>query len=61
MACCDCLHFLPSMIASAPRPGLVGYGYCKAAGDAVLRARFFHESQTPCWLDPPLFVKETCP
>ena len=38
MACSDCVHFLPSMKANASRPGLVGYGYCKAAPDAVLRA-----------------------
>lgn len=58
MACHCCAHFLPSPKADALRPGLPGYGYCKAAPDAVLRARFFHESQPTCWLTPPLF-KET--
>lgn len=55
MLCADCVHFLPSMKANAPRPGLVGYGYCQAAPDAVLRARFFHESQAGCWIKPPRF------
>ena len=55
MACCDCLHFVPSAKANAPRPGLVGYGYCAAAPNAVLRARFFHDSQPVCWVQPPAF------
>jgi hypothetical protein len=58
MSCRDCVHFLPSAKANAPRPGLVGYGYCKAAPDAVLRARFFHDSQPECWLNPAKFVEE---
>lgn len=61
MPCRDCLHFLPSTKASAPpRPGLPGYGYCKAAPDVILRARFFHESQASCWLSPQSF-KEVRP
>lgn len=55
MPCRDCLHFLPSEKALAPRPGLLGYGYCRAAPDAVLRARFFHDSQSPCWITPPSY------
>ncbi|HPC58920.1 MAG TPA: hypothetical protein PK689_07975 [Kiritimatiellia bacterium] len=61
MACSDCVHFLPSMKASAPRPGLVGYGYCNAASTALLRARFFQESQAECWLTPSSFEKEHRP
>ncbi len=61
MPCRDCSHFLPSEKANAPRPGLVGYGYCNAASTALLRARFFHESQAECWLTPPSFVKEHRP
>lgn len=60
MPCRDCLHFLPSEKANAPRPGLLGYGYCNAAPDAVLRARFFHESQADCWIKPPSY-KENRP
>lgn len=50
MPCRDCQNYLPSDKASAPRPGLLGYGYCKAAPSVHLRARFFHESAHPCWL-----------
>lgn len=57
MLCRDCVHFLPSMKAYAPRPGLLGYGYCKAAPTVLLRARFFHESQPTCWIKPPAFEK----
>lgn len=55
MTCRSCLHFLPSQKAAAPRPGLLGYGYCKAAPTPALRARFFHESQGDCWVNPPRY------
>jgi len=50
MTCRNCQHFLSSDEASKPRSGLAGYGYCKAAPEAIDRARFFSDSQDPCWL-----------
>lgn len=55
MTCRDCLHYLPSTEASTPRPGLVGYGYCKAAPTPEGRAAFFHDSQQVCLLSPVAF------
>lgn len=56
MTCRDCTHFLPSEKANAPRPGLLGYGYCKAAPTVEQRARFFHDSQAKCWLTVSAFI-----
>jgi hypothetical protein len=53
MPCRDCIHFLTSAHANQ-RAVLAGYGYCKAAPDIILRARFFHE-QSNCWLVPQRF------
>ena len=58
MTCRSCLYFLPSEKANAPRPGLLGWGYCSAAPDAVLRARFFHDSQADCWVKPPRYQEK---
>jgi hypothetical protein len=55
MPCRDCQHFLTSDEALKPRGGLAGYGYCKAPPESIDRARFFHESQDPCWLAIPQF------
>lgn len=46
---------MPSTEANTPRPGLVGYGYCKAAPTPEGRAAFFHDSQRVCLLSPVAF------
>ncbi len=51
MPCRDCQYFSSSIETNRPRPGLVGYGYCSAAPTVELRARFFRDSQSSCWLD----------
>jgi len=55
MPCRDCQHYIPSSDALRPRPGLNGWGYCGSAKTAELRARFFPESQSPCWQTPSQF------
>ncbi len=59
MPCRDCLHFLPSEKANQ-RAFLEGFGYCNAAPDLLLRARFFRDDAA-CWLPEPRFVKERRP
>ena len=58
MNCHACTHYQTTAEALKPRPGLDGYGYCKAAPTIEQRARMFHEN-SPCWLTPPAF-KERC-
>lgn len=58
MTCQACLHYLPSVAATNPRSGLVGYGYCKAAPSLELRARFFPASTARCWLAVDRFVAQ---
>jgi hypothetical protein len=57
MPCRDCQHFSSSIETNRQRPGLVGYGYCRAAPTVTLRARFFHDSQSPCWLAESRYVR----
>ena len=57
MTCRDCQHYLPSAEAYKPRPGLEGYGFCKAAPTLERQARFFHESSA-CWLTPPRYQEK---
>jgi len=51
MTCRDCPYFEPSNDPTRPGRGLAGYGYCRNASTAELRARFFPDSIS-CWLDP---------
>lgn len=55
MPCRDCLHYIPSEKALAPRSGLAGYGYCQAAPCVVTRARLFSAASAPCWLTEPRY------
>jgi len=50
MTCRACQHFLSSERAKQ-RAVLDGYGYCNAAPTVELRARFFRDTTSPCWLD----------
>jgi len=56
MPCRDCLHFLTSEKANQ-RAVLEGYGYCNHAPTPLLRARFFRDTQDPCWLFPEAFKR----
>jgi len=58
MPCRDCLHYLPSEKALAPRSGLANYGYCQAAPSVETRSRLFSAAQAPCWLNPSRYKKE---
>ena len=51
MTCRDCPYFAPSTDPTRPGSGLAGYGYCRNASTAELRARFF-PADISCWLAP---------
>jgi hypothetical protein len=56
MICRDFQHFLPSADAGQ-RAVLDGFGYCKAAPEIYLLARFFRADRS-CWLFPVRFAKK---